>query len=123
VLHHVGEKLVLLNHHCSKLDVRDLPGDALLRGVGGYFKNAAIQAALEKIVQATAIVAATPVYKAAYSRPYKAFLDLLPQFDLTDKVLLTLKIGDSQSHMLALDYALRSMLSSLAATHVLQCSV
>ncbi|MFJ2987480.1 NADPH-dependent FMN reductase [Collimonas sp. NPDC087041] len=116
VLHHVGEKLALLGHRYSKLDVRDLPGDALLRA---DFKNPEILAALSQVAQATAVVVATPVYKAAYSGVLKAFLDLLPQFGLTDKLVLPLATGGSQSHMLALDYALRPVLSSLAAKHVL----
>ncbi len=108
--------MALLGHRYSKLDVRDLPGDALLRA---DFNNTLIQAALAQVAQATAVVVATPVYKAAYSGALKAFLDLLPQFGLTDKLVLPLATGGSQSHMLALDYALRPVLSSLAAKHVL----
>ena len=106
----------MLGHRYSKLDVRDLPGDALLRA---DFSHAAIQAALEQVAQATAVVVATPVYKASYSGVLKAFLDLLPQFGLTDKLVLPLATGGSQSHMLALDYALRPVLSSLGPKHVL----
>jgi FMN reductase len=65
------------------------------------------------------VVVATPVYKAAYSGILKAFLDLLPQFGLTNKLVLPLATGGSQSHMLALDYALRPVLSSLNPKHVL----
>jgi FMN reductase len=71
------------------------------------------------VAQATAVVIATPVYKAAYSGVLKAFLDLLPQFGLTGKLVLPLATGGSQSHMLALDYALRPVLSSLNPKHVL----
>ena len=116
LLHHVGEKLALSGHRYDKIDVRDLPAEALLRA---DFKNAAIQAALQQVAQASAVVIATPVYKAAYSGVLKAFLDLLPQFGLTDKLVLPLATGGSQSHMLALDYALRPVLSSLNPKHVL----
>lgn len=116
LLHYTGEKLALLGHRYSKLDVRDLPGDALLRA---EFGHPAIQAALAQVAQASAVVVATPVYKAAYSGALKAFLDVLPQFGLTGKLVLPLATGGSQSHMLALDYALRPVLSSLAARHVL----
>ncbi|WP_211474198.1 NADPH-dependent FMN reductase [Collimonas humicola] len=116
LLHYTGEKLALLGHRYNKLDVRDLPGDALLRA---DFAHPAIQAALAQVAQARAVVVATPVYKAAYSGALKAFLDVLPQFGLTDKLVLPLATGGSQSHMLALDYALRPVLSSLAARHVL----
>lgn len=116
LLHHVGEKLAALGHRYSKLDVRDLPGQALIRA---DFNDAEIKAALARVEEASAVVVATPVYKAAYSGALKAFLDLLPQFGLTDKLVLPLATGGSQSHMLALDYALRPVLSSLNPKHVL----
>jgi FMN reductase len=116
LLQHAGEKLALLGHRHSKIDVRNLPATALLHA---DFKDAGIQAALSQIEQASAVVIATPVYKAAYSGILKAFLDLLPQFGLTGKLVLPLATGGSQSHMLALDYALRPVLSSLNPRHVL----
>lgn len=117
VLHHIGEKLALLGHRYTKLDVRDLPGDAVMHA---DFGNAAIQSALAQVAAASAVVVATPVYKAAYSGALKAFLDLLPQFGLQDKLVLPLATGGGQSHMLALDYALRPVLSSLGPRYVLQ---
>ncbi|MEB0013171.1 NADPH-dependent FMN reductase [Glaciimonas sp. Gout2] len=117
VLHHIGQKLALLGHRYTKLDVRDLPGDAVMRA---DFGNVAIQTALAQVAAATAVVVSTPVYKAAYSGALKAFLDLLPQFGLQDKLVLPLATGGGQSHMLALDYALRPVLSSLGPRHVLQ---
>jgi FMN reductase len=116
LLQHVGDKLALLGYRHARIDVRDLPAEALLRA---DFKHAALQAALAQVAQATAVVIATPVYKAAYSGVLKAFLDLLPQFGLTGKLVLPLATGGSQSHMLALDYALRPVLSSLNPKHVL----
>jgi FMN reductase len=116
LLNHAGEKLALLGHRYSRIDVRDLPAEALLHA---DFGNAAIEAALLRVAEASAVVIATPVYKAAYSGVLKAFLDLLPQFGLTGKLVLPLATGGSQSHMLALDYALRPVLSSLNPRHVL----
>jgi FMN reductase len=116
LLQHAGERLALLGHRHSKIDVRNLPATALLHA---DFKDAEIRAALSQIEQASAVVIATPVYKAAYSGILKAFLDLLPQFGLTGKLVLPLATGGSQSHMLALDYALRPVLSSLNPRHVL----
>jgi FMN reductase len=116
LLHHVGDKLAALGHRYTRLEVRDLPAQALLRA---DFKDEEIQAALAQVEAASAVVIATPVYKAAYSGVLKAFLDLLPQFGLTGKLVLPLATGGSQSHMLALDYALRPVLSSLGPRHVL----
>jgi FMN reductase len=65
------------------------------------------------------IVVATPIYKAAYSGVLKVFLDLLSQGAFKGKTLLPLATGGSPHHMLALDYALRPVLQSLAARDVL----
>jgi FMN reductase len=61
---------------------------------------------------------ATPIYKASYSGALKAFLDLLPQFALAGKVVLPLATGGTLAHVLALDYALRPVLVSLGAQHI-----
>lgn len=116
LLHHVGERLAALGHRSSKLHVLDLPAQALLHA---DFNNADVKAAKLQVEQADAIVIGTPVYKAAYSGILKAFLDLLPQDGFAGKLLLPLATGGSQSHMLALDYALRPVLSALGARHVL----
>jgi FMN reductase len=49
----------------------------------------------------------------------KVFLDLLPQDGLAGKLVLPVATGGSQSHMLALDYALRPVLAALAPRHIL----
>lgn len=116
LLNHVGDKLVQRGHRYARLEVRDLPGQAILRA---DWNDPQIKAALSTVEEAAAVVIATPVYKAAYSGILKAFLDLLPQFGLTNKLVLPLATGGSQSHMLALDYALRPVLSSLNPKHVL----
>jgi FMN reductase len=116
LLHHVGERLALLGHRYAKLNVRDLPAQSLLHA---DFGDIALKAAREQVAEADAVVIATPVYKAAYSGILKAFLDLLPQDGLKGKLVLPLATGGSQSHMLALDYGLRPVLSALDARHVL----
>ena len=116
LLHYTGERLALLGHRHQKLQVRDLPATALVQA---DFGNAGLAAARALVANADALVIATPVYKAAYSGVLKAFLDLLPQDGLAGKLVLPLATGGSQSHMLALDYALRPVLSSLGARHVL----
>jgi FMN reductase len=112
----VGERLAALGLGTVALQVRELPAQALLRGDPG---DPAIAAAVAQLVDADAIVVGTPVYKAAYSGVLKLFLDLLPQDGLAGKLVLPLATGGSQSHMLALDYALRPVLASLAPRHIL----
>jgi hypothetical protein len=58
------------------------------------------------------------VYKASYSGLVKVFLDLLPQAGPAGKTVLPLVTGGSLAHMLAMDYALRPVLSALGARHV-----
>ena len=62
----------------------------------------------------------TPVYKAAYSGLLKCLLDLLPQHALAGKTVLPLATGGSTAHVLAIDYALRPVLSSMGANHIVQ---
>jgi len=116
LLHHVGDRLAKLGHRVAKLHVLDLPAEALLQA---DFNNADIKLAKVQVAQADAVVVATPVYKAAYSGALKAFLDVLPQDGFTGKLVLPLATGGSQSHMLALDYALRPVLSALGAKQIL----
>jgi len=116
LLEHVGDKLASLGHRHSKLQVRDLPAKALLHA---DCADLAIKRALALVADADAIVIATPIYKASFTGLLKAFLDLLPQDGLAGKLVLPLATGGSQSHMLALDYALRPVLHALEARHVL----
>ncbi|MBC7728910.1 MAG: NADPH-dependent FMN reductase, partial [Microbacteriaceae bacterium] len=100
----------------ERLNIRELPAEALLLAQWGH---PAIVNALAQVEQARAIVVATPVYKAAYSGVLKVFLDLLPQTALAGKTVLPLATGGSPHHMLALHYALRPVLQSLSARHIL----
>lgn len=100
----------------ERLHVRELSPQALLLGDGAH---RSIAAATDQVDRARAVVIATPVYKAAYSGVLKVFLDLLPQTALRGKVILPLATGGSAHHMLALDYALRPVLQSLSARHIL----
>lgn len=99
----------------SLIDVRELPAEDLLHA---RFSAPGIAAALERVAAADGVVVATPVYKAAYSGLLKTFLDLLPQHGLRGKVVLPLATGGTTAHVLAIDYALRPVLSSLDPLHV-----
>ena len=116
LLQHIGERLSLHGQRLARCEVRELPAAALLALDSG---EPAIARVLAQLRQADAVVVATPVYKAAYSGLLKAFLDLLPQDALAGKLVLPLATGGSQSHMLALDYALRPVLASMSARFIL----
>jgi FMN reductase len=100
----------------DRLRIRDLSPQALLLADWGH---ASVVRAIEQVANARALVVATPVYKAAYSGVLKVFLDLLPQTALKGKVVLPIATGGSPHHMLARDYALRPVLQSLGARHIL----
>ncbi|MBB5873772.1 FMN reductase [Allocatelliglobosispora scoriae] len=116
VLRHVADSLPgLTTCDVRILKVRDLSPEVLL---GADPNHPEILAVLEAIRAADGVIIATPVYKAAYSGVLKALLDLLPQFALEGKVVLPLATGGTIAHVLAIDYALRPVLNSMGATHV-----
>src|SRR4051812_9038638 len=112
---YVAELLRARGFDLEAIHVRDLPARELLAGQAA---DPVIAAAIRHIERADAVVVATPIYKAAYSGVLKAFLDLLPQFALAGKVVLPLATGGTVAHVLALDYALRPVLVSLGAQHI-----
>jgi len=117
LLRHLDQRLVAQGHRVIPLDVRTIPAEALL---GADFRHPAIVEATELIEQADGVVVGTPVYKASYSGVLKALLDLLPQYALAGKTVLPLATGGSTAHVLAIDYALRPVLSSMGAGHIVQ---
>jgi FMN reductase len=116
LLDQVGLSLALQGAQVDRLRIRDLSPQALLLG---DFSHPSVVQAIHQVVNAQAIVVATPVYKAAYSGVLKVLLDVLPQTALKGKAVLPLATGGSPNHMLALDYALRPVLQSLGARHIL----
>ncbi|MDQ0791592.1 NADPH-dependent FMN reductase [Streptomyces sp. B1I3] len=117
LLRHLDARLAAQGHEVIPFDVRTLPAEALL---GADFRHPAIVAATELFARADGVVIGTPVYKAAYSGLLKSLLDLLPQYALAGKTVLPLATGGTTAHVLAIDYALRPVLSSMGAGHIVQ---
>jgi FMN reductase len=117
LVRHVGGLLSAEGHDVRHIAVRDLPPGALLAGDSAH---PAIREVVEAVDRADALVVGTPVYKAAYSGLLKTLLDLLPQFALSGKTVLPLATGGSTAHVLAIDYALRPVLTSLGTDNVLR---
>lgn len=107
-----AEQLQLLGLSTQTLRLRELPAQALLHA---DFQHEQIQAALESVRRAQVVVLATPIYKASYAGLLKTFLDLLPQDGLQGKTVWSLASGGSLAHLLALDYSLLPVLTSLGA--------
>lgn len=96
--------------------VRDFPAEDLLHA---RFDSPHIINLLAQIELADGLVIATPVYKASFSGALKTVLDLLPERALSHKVVLPIATGGSIAHMLAVDYALKPVLSALKAQEML----
>ncbi|NMG07922.1 NADPH-dependent FMN reductase [Brasilonema sp. UFV-L1] len=98
------------------ISVRDVPAEVLAYG---RYDSPALEQPKALIERADGIIIATPVYKAAYTGVLKAFLDLLPQRALSGKVVLPIATGGTLAHLLAIDYALKPVLSELKARFIL----
>jgi FMN reductase len=116
LLDEAGRRLKRRGALVERLHIRNLSPQALLLA---DLSHPSISSAVRSVANAEVVVVATPVYKAAYSGVLKVFLDLLSQAALQGKTVLPLATGGSANHMLALDYALRPVLQSLGAKHIL----
>ncbi len=116
LLEAAGSRLEGRGVQVDRLKVRSLSPQALLLA---DFGHPSILDAQKRVADASVLVIATPVYKAAYSGILKVFLDVLSQTALKGKTVLPLATGGSPHHMLALDYALRPVLQSLGAKAIL----
>ncbi|WP_233237195.1 NADPH-dependent FMN reductase [Bordetella sp. LUAb4] len=100
----------------STLGLRDLPAEDLIEG---NYAGPAAAALRARVHAASALLIATPVYKASFSGGLKAVLDLLDEKALAGKVVLPIATGGSLAHLLALEYTLKPVLSALGARHIL----
>src|SRR5262249_37127327 len=112
LLAHTADWLATRGHEVQTLNVRELPTSALLVS---NTEHPAIRAAVSLVHRADGVIVASPVYRAAYSGLVKAFLDLLADNALARKVVLPLATGGTQGHLVAIDYALRPLLTSMGA--------
>lgn len=83
------------------------------------FDSPALQTFIDQLAGADGLLVATPVYKASFSGALKTVLDLLPERALAGKVVLPVATGGTVAHMLAVDYALKPVLSALKAQEIL----
>lgn len=85
--------------------------DAMLTGTA----PAAVQDALDAVLTADGLIAATPTYKASYSGLFKAFFDLFDEGALENLPTVVAATGGSPRHSLVLDTAMRPLMSHLKA--------
>ena len=111
LLEYVDTLLAQAGYATDRLNVRDLPAEALLHA---NFEDPLLRKAQKRVARAQAIVLATPVYKAAYSGVLKAFLDLLPQDALAGKTALAIVTGGNPKQRIFTDFVVRQLLSALS---------
>ena len=96
--------------------VHELPATDLITA---NFASEDIQRANQQVAEAEIVVILTPIYKASFTGILKTYLDLLPQKALEGKIIVPLAVGGSFGHLLAIEYALKPVLSVLGATEIL----
>ena len=123
---HPSRTYSLLEYAARRLQQEDVATDILsVRDVApedlayGRYDSPALEPIKARLAEASGVIVATPIYKAAYTGVLKAFLDLLPQEALRGKVVLPIATGGTLAHLLAIDYALKPVLSELKARHIL----
>jgi FMN reductase len=92
---------------------RDL-ADNLLTG----FANESLQAAVDTVVGADAVIAVTPVFSASYSGLFKTFFDVIDKDALTGTPVLLAATAGTARHSLVVDYAMRPLFTYLRAVPV-----
>jgi FMN reductase len=96
--------------------VHELPPEDL---IAANFNSENIKRVNQQVENAEIVVILTPIYKASYTGILKTYLDLLPQKALKGKKIVPLAVGGSAYHLLAIEYALKPVLSVLGATEIL----
>ena len=96
--------------------IHELPAEDL---IAANYNSPEIQQANQHVQEAEIVVILTPIYKASYTGILKTYLDLLPQKALEGKIIVPLAVGGWVAHLLAIEYALKPVLSVLGATEIL----
>jgi FMN reductase len=89
---------------------RDL-ADNLLTG----WNKPPLQAAVDTVVGADALIAVTPIFSASYSGLFKTFFDVLDKDALTGKPTLLGATAGTARHSLVLEHAMRPLFAYLRA--------
>ena len=116
LLGYVSERLQSENTQIQSYSLAQFDQQALLEG---DFSHPTIRQFQDDVERADGLVIATPIYKAAYSGLLKTMLDVLAQDALAHKVILPVASGGTVAHLLAIDYALKPILTSMKAQEIL----
>jgi FMN reductase len=87
----------------------------IARATVAGFPGEQLQAAIDRLAAADAVIAATPVYKAGISGLFKSFADLLDNDLLVAKPVLLAATGGTARHALVIDDQMRPLFAYLRA--------
>jgi FMN reductase len=96
------------------IELGPLAVDIARAAVAG-FPGEQIQAAIERLAAADAIIAATPVYKAGISGLFKSFVDVLDNDLIVAKPVLLAATGGTPRHALVIDDQMRPLFAYMRA--------
>jgi FMN reductase len=99
------------------VELRDTAQDVVNNLMTG-FPSPKLEAAIDTVTNADALIAVTPIFTTSYSGLFKSFIDVLDPVSLTDMPVLIAATGGSERHSLALDYAMRPLFTYLHANVV-----
>jgi len=99
------------------IELGPLAVDTARAAVAG-FPGEQLQAAIDRLAAADAIIAATPVYKAGLSGLFKSFFDVLDDDLLVAKPVLLAATGGTPRHALVIDDQMRPLFAYLRALTV-----
>ncbi len=99
------------------IEVRDHAHDLTNNLLTG-FPSASLQAVLDTVASADALIVVTPTFSASYSGLFKMFFDVLDDKALAGKPVLLAATGGTERHSLVLEFALRPLFAYLKALPV-----
>ncbi len=99
------------------IELRELAHDITNNLLTG-FPSENLRLAIESVTTADALIAVTPVFSASFSGLFKSFFDVLDRDAIENKPTLIAATGGSARHSLALEFAVRPLMSYLRARTV-----
>ena len=109
---HLGERD--LDARVEVVELREHAVDLANHLVTG-FSSRSLQAAIDKVLGADALIAVSPIFSASYSGLFKLFFDVLERDALAGTPVLIAATGGTARHSLALEHAFRPLFAYLNA--------
>ncbi len=110
VLKFVQSLLEKENVTVKYISVLDISAEDLLYA---RYNSTGIKQIAKSIEEADGVIIGSPVYKASYTGILKSLIDLLPESAFKGIPVLPLMVGGSKAHLLAIDFALKPLITTL----------